>query len=80
MSSQQSKTPMIQRAFFGLLTGAFMFGAYFFMDMGAYTLYGEDNFLVSNRMFFIMFSFFIGAVLAQFYIWFYKRGQRVKVK
>lgn len=77
-SIYNKKTPLIQRIFYGFITGAFMFGAYFFLDMGFYSLYGDRSFIENNTLFFIMLSFLIGVVTAQFYIWFYKRGFRTR--
>jgi hypothetical protein len=62
--------------FLGIITGTFMFAAYFLMDM--YVAFIDPTFYIEvfkqNEMYFIMFSFMIGIVVAVMYIWYYNKG------
>lgn len=71
------KTSNIERLFFGIITGIFMFGGYFLIDV--YLSMYDPAFhaiMLANQMYYLMGTFFIGVFVAQIYFWYYRRGLR----
>ena len=70
------KVAKVHRIFLGILTGVFMFAAYFLIDM--YIVFVDYDFYYTtfkaNEMYFIMFSFAVGIMGSIMYIWYYNRG------
>jgi len=66
----------VHRLFLGIITGVFMFAAYFLINM--YIAYVDYDFYHSaykeNEMYFIMLSFIIGIMCSTIYLWYYNKG------
>jgi hypothetical protein len=69
------KTSNIERAFYGILTGISMFGAYFLIDLYLATYDPEFHAIaVANQMYYLIGTFLVGIFAAQIYFWYYRKG------
>jgi uncharacterized membrane protein YeaQ/YmgE (transglycosylase-associated protein family) len=68
--------PKVHRLYLGIITGAFMFAAYFLLDMFISGQYPDiyETWFGSNQSYFFMFAFLVGIIGAQIYIWYYNKG------
>ena len=73
-----NKVPRIHRLFLGIITGTFMFAAYFLLDMLLAGSYPEvyHSWFGENQMYYYMFAFLVGIIGVQIFFWYYNRGVR----
>ena len=78
MKEVKVKVANVHKIFLGILTGVFMFAAYFLIDM--YIVYVDYDFyhtvFKANELYFILFSFAVGIIFSIIYISYYNRGVR----
>lgn len=72
------KTSKIERLYFGIITGIFMFGGYFLIDL---YLSAFDpalhELMLANQMYYLIGTFLVGFIVAQLYFWYYRRGIKI---
>lgn len=72
-----SKTSNIERLYFGIITGIFMFGGYFLIDLYLSAVDPDLHAIaMANQMYYLIITFLVGFVVAQMYFWYYRRGIR----
>ena len=76
MSTGKAK---IQRLHDGIITGVFIFGTCFLLDMLITSILSHNPFK-ENLLFYWIGACFLGAVIAQMYLWYYRRGLGRKIK
>ena len=71
-----SKGKKSQRFYYGIITGIFMFGAYFLLDMLFAIMYDGQVPFKENLLFYFMMTFVLGFIAAQIFLWKYKKTVR----